>query len=330
MIKIYTKENDKEVEIEDLSKINNKYAIVLDDTNSVINTSITDKKNNKVDLVNVEFNNEEDIQAFVSDILIPHILDNQNLIFIAVGDSVKTYEKIEEKIDKELRDLDLLDEDIEYLMPNISIISVLSKVDTSNLKANSISFIDVNNNSIKTEPTEEYKKALEDSKKNILSGTYGNDNGVLVIHNGTGKNSFKEYTSNKEFLLTLNYCLDNKRIKIEELINIIKNSNEKDIPYITEYKEEEKISKDMPNAPHTQAKYKDSIEIIKEKDKMIEQLIYNIERYSSPTTYKQILMASGIIKYDEKTLNATSDKRIREFYNQIMSNSDESKKNNTK
>ena len=206
MIKLYKEENNEKVEVENLNDMNNPFIIALDDTDNIINTNITNKTNNiKVDIIGIEYKDENEI---VDQVILPYILKDNRLNIMTLGRTTDVYELIENKLEERLKELDYSEEDIEKIISRISLISVLSNSNTSNLKANTISFVDVNNEVIKTEEIEEYKRVLNETKQDSLFGTFGTDNNILFIHNGTGNNSYKEYLKNTSFLSILSYYLD--------------------------------------------------------------------------------------------------------------------------
>lgn len=345
MIKLYKKENNKEVEIESIDKVTNPFIISLDENEEVLNTSIIDKNNNeKIDVIGIKYfddSNTSKTEEIVNKIILPFIRSNNTnkLNFIATGDNVTLYKVIESILDSKIKELGCNQEQTNCILSKITLISLLSKVDTSNLKTSSIVFTDVNNKETETEFTEDYKNILKETERDSIFDHYGSINNVIYIHNGTGNNNYSDYLNNKAFQSVLSYILEkssnNKFKSSNEILSILgeKEYSEDSLKYNFNYiKQKNDAEIALETALDMTKLYKNEEALKKEKEAIIERLISNIKEYSSDITYNQILMASGLFGgfKDPSLLNTPRDRQIRSYYDQIMSNSDESTKNNTK
>ena len=345
MIKLYKKENNKEVEIESLDKATNPFIISLDETDEVLNTSITNKNNNEnIDIIGIKYFDDSNIsktEEIVNRIILPFIRSNKTnkLNFIATGDNVTLYKVIESILELKIKDLGCNQEQTNCILSRITLIYLLSKVDTSILKSGSIVFTDVNNKETETEFTEDYKNILKETERDSIFDHYGSINNVIYIHKGTENNNYSDYLNNKAFQSVLSYILeqatDNKYKSANEILNILgaKEYTEDLIKYEFNYiKQKNDAEIAIETALDLTKLYKTEEALKKEKEETIEKLIANIKEYTSDTTYNQILMASGLFGSfeDASLLNAPSDRQIRSYYEQIMSNSDEDEKKNTK
>lgn len=341
MIKLYKKENNKEVEIESLDKATNPFIISLDETDEVLNTSIINKNNNEnIDIIGIKYFDDSNIsktEEIVNRIILPFIRSNKanKLNFIATGDNVTLYKVIESILELKIKDLGCNQEQTNCILSRITLISLLSKVDTSMLKSSSIVFTDVNNKETETEFTEDYKNILKETERDSIFDHYGSINNVIYIHNGTGNNNYSEYLNNKVFQSVLSYVLEqatnNKYKSANEILNILEN-NPNEVNYNISYvKPKQEIDIALETTNEVIRLYKnEEKERIRLQDQL-NKLIASIKEYSSDTTYNQILMASGILGFEDPNfLNAMSDKQARAFYDEIMSNSDENEKKNTK
>lgn len=343
MIKLYKKENNKEVEIESLDKATNPFIISLDETDEVLNTSIINKNNNEnIDIIGIKYFDDSNVsksEEIANKIILPLIRSNKlnKLNFIATGDNVTLYKVIESVLDSKIKELGCDQAQTDCILSRITLISLLSKVDTSNLKTSSIVFTDVNNKETETEFTEDYKNVLRGTEKDSLFDHYGSANNIIYIHNGTGNNNYSEYLDNKAFQSILTYILsqaaNNKFRSANEMLSILsKEKNIEDLYKFDYIKQKNDAEIAIETALDMTKLYKNEEALKKEKEAVIERLISNIKEYSSDITYNQILMASGLFGgfKDPSLLNTPSDRQIRSYYDQIMSNSDESTKNNTK
>ena len=343
MIKLYKKENNKKVDINSLEELDNPFIICLDDTDSVINTTITND-NTKVDLIGIDYNAEKTkskTQEIVDRVIIPYILEKDGILdrtnklnFISVGNGTATYQMFEKDLIERLEKMNYSQEKINKIVSKLTLISVLSMVDTSSLYSHTISFVDVNNNTIKNNITEEYKKALISARKSDFFGTYGKQNNILYIHIGTGNNDYNEYLEDTSFTSIVSYVLEktinNEEKSVDEMLKILSESKRKninDIPF-----KFTAINKSMEehDAILMERLYRSEINIRKRREEELERIIDSIKTYSSDITYQQILMATGLEEYDEEIMKMESDKKVRAFYDEIMEEVDEELKNNTK
>lgn len=330
MIKLYKKEDGKKVEIKDLNEVSKPFFICLDEDDNIVNTEIKSKDNkNSINIIGIDYEYDEDKIASKKQAIIDFLLSIDGKInLISSSTGTKCYKEIESILEQKLSDTDLEDK--------ITLVSILSSEDTSDLKAHTISFIDVNDKNIETEFTTDYKNALQEANRNKLSGHYGRENNVICVHNGKGSNDFKDYLEDITFKTIISYVLEktinNEKVDSEEVIYLLDNSSEDLVKYNFKYiKPKNEVEVALDAATDMARRYLDADKENKRLKEQLDKLISCIKEYSSDTTYNQILMASGILGFEDPNFLAKdNDKKIRAYYDEIMSEVDEEMKNNTK
>lgn len=350
MIKLYKKVDGNKVEVKSLKEVSTPFFICLDEDDNIVNLSIKSMEDNKnIDIIGIDYQYEEGKkasrnEAIVDNLILPFINNGEKvsqtkeLNFITYGEGTRIYKIIEFILEERLKKSIYNSEELDNLLSKMFLISLSSKEDTSDLKAQTVSFVDVNDKNIETEFTYDYKNALQEQNTNRLFGHYGKDNNILCIHNGTGTGDLKEYLKDNGFISVLSYVLDKKNLKedtkSDDILKVL-NECEEDIigsNYKVSYiKPKSDIDVAVDAANDIARLYHNEEKVRKQKEDLIDRLIANIKEYSSETTYNQILMASGMFEWkDPIILEAMSDKQVREYYDQIMSEVDEDMKNNTK
>ena len=350
MIRLYKKVDGTKVELNgtgDLLEDNKQFLICLDETDDIVNLAINTFNENKVDVIGIDYQYEEGKIASrkeaIVDNLILQFLNGcesraNNFNFITSGKGTKIYKEIESILEDRLKQREYPEDRINDILSKMTLISVSSKEDTSDLKAQTISFVDVNDKNIETEFTDDYKNALSEQNTNRLFGHFGRENNLICVHNGSGTGDFKEYLKDKGFTSVLSYVLDKTRKdenkQSEDILKVL-NECEEDIigsKYKFDYvRPKTDIDIAVDAAKDITKLYKDEERIRKQREDLIDRLIANIREYSSETTYNQILMASGMFEWkDSDVLNAESDKQIRAYYDEIMNGNTENTIKNTK
>lgn len=330
MIELYKKVDGEKVKVNNLLEIEKPFFICLDEDSDIVNFSITSEDKEKIDIIGIDYQYEEDKIAsrkdeILNSVILPFIENNKTnrLNIITSGNNTNVYNYIESKLE------DSTD------LSKISLISLSSKTDTSGLKANTVTFVDVNDKTTETEFTNDYKNALKEADKNKLSGHYGRNNNIICVYNGTGNNDIKEYLNDIGFKSIISYILEktskNEDINSDEILNILEN-NSNEVNYNISYvKPKQEIDIALETTNEVIRLYKNEEKERIRLQEQLNKLIASIKEYSSDTTYNQILMASGILGFEDPNfLNAMSDKQARTFYDEIMREVDEDEKKNTK
>ena len=113
--------------------------------------------------------------------------------FMTYCDGTLTYSNIEKRLEAKLQNDGYSESDIKDILSQISLVAIGTMVDTSDLKATTASFVDVNDSEIYTGRSNGYKKLLHEKQLKSIYGHLGNSNNVLYIFEGSGNHSLKEY-----------------------------------------------------------------------------------------------------------------------------------------
>ena len=224
-------------------------------------------------------------------------------------------------------------------------------VNTSDLKATTATFIDLNDNEITTSKTQFYQEHLQKQNRKSRYGSLAHRNNVLYIYEGTGAHQVKEYLKDENIVKpalcsVLATFLENSiaNEETDELIPISSSivgktlevyadetKNPKDLlntldstlsygntPRYTQG--ESKIRKELDMAYQKLQKTQDLLQLTerwrKEKEQAVNSLINNIRTYSSDTTFYQICVSSKLWQLPAgiDPFSEPSDRQIRETY----------------
>lgn len=106
-------------------------------------------------------------------------------------DGTVTYKKIEARLEEKLKNIGYSEEEINSILSQVSLTAIGTMTDTSNLKATTVTFIDVNDEEISTNLTPAYINRLEEQRSKSAFGTLGRN--TIYVYDGTGNHSLKEY-----------------------------------------------------------------------------------------------------------------------------------------
>ena len=109
----------------------------------------------------------------------------------------------------------------------------------------------------------------------------------------------------------------------EDILEVLRNTPTEDlIKYSFSYpKQKSDIDIAVEAANDIVKLYKDEENKRKKIEKQMDRLIACVKEYSSDITYNQILMASGILGFEDPTfLNEESDKVVRSNYEKVKKN----------
>ena len=115
--------------------------------------------------------------------------------FMTYCNGTVTYEGIEKRLEEKLVTIGLSKAEVVEIISQISLVAIGTMENTSNFKATTVTFIDVNDLEIATTITNDYKNILQEKKRKSFFGTLRNKNNVLYIYDGRGNHSLQEYFS---------------------------------------------------------------------------------------------------------------------------------------
>ena len=252
------------------------------------------------------------------------------------------------------------------IISQISLVAIGTIIDMDDIKANSVIFIDVNDDEISNGISKAYKKSLTENETNALFIPIDHSNSVLYTYNGSGKHSIKEYLSDDciakpAICAIVSHNLENSifnqqndsfiPIARENILNILNQytNNEKtssllkqldqDIHYegASKYsKGEVLLRRELDMSYKLLVKAKKSLlnekrEVII-RDKKINAMIEGIRKYSSDVAFHQILISAHMWKPNsgEEYFGYESDREIRKEYDHsIQTEENESMEENS-
>ncbi len=300
-----------------------------------------------------QYNYEEIVEKFLWPYLIKNGLDLEsikqtakNMNFMTYCDGTFTYAKIENMIERKLKELYFSAEDIDDILSNFSLVSVGSMVNVTNFKTTVVSFVDVNDSEIFSEHTDEYKDLLAKYNRKSLYGKNGK-NSILYLYEGSGKHSLKEYLKDETVVKSalssvvsyfLEKSISDDKVKnaltIDEVINRLNvysneeenisnliNRLDKEISYnnTPRYTSEEFILRTELDASYKElSKSRNIINSIKNeldgKNNKVNNLIININELCDAETAKAILLAAGLSQYVRRSDAVPSLEEFQEEY----------------
>ena len=273
----------------------------------------------------------------------------RNMNFMTYCDGTITYKGIEKCIEEKLLSMGYSEIDINDILSQISLTAVATMVSTKDVKATTTTFIDVNDEEIETELTNGYKRILEESKMDSFYGTYGKN--TLYIFNGSGKHKLKEYLSNESIVKVALSSVVSKTLE-----NSVRNNREETLSPIStglmletldRYTDPNKSVEEGLKKLDSSLSYNHTprysvgelalrkelddayrklglaniqnerlVKDNKEKDTKLNSVVDNLKRYSSDTTFYQVLVSSGMWQppIGRDVTSELSDRQVREVY----------------
>lgn len=300
-------------------------------------------------------------EEFVDCFLLPYLIGNGTYSineikkrarmanFMTYCNGTETYKLIEAYLEKKMLECGYLQVEIDGIISQIACVSIGTAIDTSNIKATSACFIDLEDDEISTEKTPTYANILNQNQQNSIFGELGSKQNVLYFYNGSGNHSLKEYLSDhvkvKPALCSvISYIVANsiKNIYSDELVPIssgeiidvlrvyggdkdktdellVKLDNNIDYTNASKYNKDElrlRIELDQLYKEHLKTKFRlerkeRDLEEVKDKLTKVDEAV---RKYSSDTTYLQIFCESGLYQapIGVNPFKVKSDREIRE------------------
>ena len=117
--------------------------------------------------------------------------------FFTYCEGANTYKGAEDRLIVLLKKEQYSDADISQILSQISLVALQSKLATGELKATSVSFVDINDPEVECQKTDSYRNLLATNQHNHFYSSLGNSNGVLYIYQGSGIHSVKRFFKEK-------------------------------------------------------------------------------------------------------------------------------------
>ncbi|MBQ3307299.1 MAG: hypothetical protein IJG68_03795 [Bacilli bacterium] len=114
--------------------------------------------------------------------------------FFTYCDATKVYVNLEERLKDKLKEDGLTDQDVKNILSQIGVISIASKVDISNLYANTVLFKDCNDREVYDYISKKALKQMERISRETIIGNLNSEGNVhTYVYNGSGEHELKEY-----------------------------------------------------------------------------------------------------------------------------------------
>lgn len=265
-------------------------------------------------------------------------------------DGTFTYGKAEERLVAKLRDDGFSQDEIDVILSQISLVALGTMIDIDKFKATSTVFIDVNDLEIYNSKSVSFQKMLRDRDKKYLYGTLRKKN-VIYIYDGTGNHDLKEYLADgrivKPALCGVVSHMLNNSLENENAAKFVPISPHDSLKMLKRYSDSTRSIDDLlseldasisygntPRYTFDEARLRAELDVVyRELQKLrvkmeymsaenvkktanLNALVNGIEKYSSETTFYQILVSSGLWQApsDRDVFQEQSDKDIRELY----------------
>lgn len=328
-----------------------------------------------IDFLGVKFTSDEmyksNYDEIVDTFLYPFLIGNgsrtieeikkyaRKINLMTYCDGTQTYKNIEQRLIGKLKNCSISDENIKEIIRQISVIAIGTMVDTSDLMATVVTFVDVNDVEISTEQTILYKNILAERQQKSLFGVVRNSNNIMYVYEGTGKHSLKEYFEDRTIVkpaicsvisrIIENTILNTKQkglisLSLGELIEKLKmygvetetsislmEKLDRTISYdnspkysLGEIKLRQQLDSSYKDLLKTKKQLEDSERELQRKNIAISSVIDEIRKYSSDITFYQILVSARLwqapIGID--VFQKDSDRMIRELYESTIVNTE--------
>lgn len=269
-------------------------------------------------------------------------------------DGTLTYANIEKRLETKLQNDGYSESDIRDILSQIALVAIGTMVDTSDLKATTASFIDVNDIEIHSERTNGYRRLLDNKQRKSIYGRLRNNN-ILYIFDGSGNHSLKEYfldsnVAKPALSSVLSEFLQNS-ISNEHNNTLVGISTDNILKQLNIYGDERKSPLELLRVLDGELSYNGAIRytgeearlrheldmsyvemqktkakldrVQNEKDKKesdLKSVIEGIRKYSSDTAFYQILVSAKMWQAPtgRDVFEEQSDRAIREIYNQLL------------
>ncbi len=242
------------------------------------------------------------------------------------------------------------EDDIKRILNEIKLVSIGTMVDTRDLDATSVTFVDVNDREIESRRTGYFRRLLAENKENRVFGTLNKDNNCLFLYNGSGNHSLKEYFKSNALatpalfsVMTkmLEASIAGEKVSSEDLITVLDTYSREDTPYeelvsrldsslsyggAARYtKGEAALQRKLDASYNKMAILVHKNELLEDRvktgDQKISNVISKIREYSSDTTFQQILGSAKMYQFardDKDVFTEPSDREIRGLYEEIQ------------
>lgn len=278
-------------------------------------------------------------------------------------DGTQTYRNIELRLVDKLRNNNISDENIKEIIRQISVVAIGTMVNTSDLLATVVTFVDVNDNEISNEQTMLYKNMLAERQQKSLFGVIRNSNNIIYLYEGTGKHTLKEYFEDRNIVkhaacsvisrIIENAILNAKQneltsLSLEELIEKLKvygvetetsisliEKLDQTISYdnsakytLEEIRLRQQLDRTYKEIQKTKMRLESSERELQRKNDAITSVIEEIKKYSSDITFYQILVSAGLWQAPMgiDVFQEQSDRTIREMYERTIEKNENHKK----
>lgn len=307
---------------------------------------------------NYQKNADEMVDKFIYPFLIKKGLNLNEVIksarrmnFMTYCDGTMTFCDIEKALRKKLIESGFNKDDIKIILSQVSLVALDTMVNTGELDATAVTFIDVNDEEIYTEHVQELEDILKSRNKNIMYGRFGDEKNITYVYNGKGSHDLMDYfekdsiakpSLSSVIVGLLQNSIENEKnsdlykITTDMLLNILltygsesyspidlikwldENINYGNIGKYTD--EEAQIRHELDIAYNNLIKTRQDLNYaekdIKEKDGKMGKVIASIRKYSSDIGFYQILISAGKWQAPNELdpFSEESDRSIREHY----------------
>ena len=311
-----------------------------------------------VDFLGVKFKKDKDTKKekeLLDMLIIPYLFNSEdksvdylekrarNINIMTYCDGTLDYIRLEKLLVEKLEQLGYSREYVERIVSQISLTAIGTIVDTSELIATTMKFVDVNDDEISNDKTYEIKKELNEKRKKSTCVKETKSNNFTYYYDGSGEHELREYLIDgvlvKPVLCSmvsyfLNKSIQNEKKSSEDLMQLYeKFGNENlDPRKLMDYLDRSLRYNGAPKYTESEAKLRKELDesysslfavsrdlVYKtksndENERKVRGLVESIQEFSSETTFYQIMGKLGLWNVTGDYSQLPSDKEIRELY----------------
>lgn len=311
-----------------------------------------------IDFLGFRFEQDQDYkQAYVelaNKFLYPYLIKNGNTFeelkmqarkmnILTYCTGADTYKGAEDRLEVLLERDGYSDEEIHEILSQVSLVAMESMLETAEMHATSISFVDVNDSRMECQKVISYRELLDQENRRILFSPLGNSNSVLYIYKGNGVHRIKHFFADNENIAKPSLCaivsmllecsLNGEEVDRTMIMNRLNEYTNEDVS-VSElldrldeelsYNNAPRYTKDEGNIKlELDAAYKilrktnemfiNTLEEKQGQDIRLRNVVRGLYEFSSDVTFQQVLTYARMwyIKEGNELLSIPSDRQVR-------------------
>ena len=311
-----------------------------------------------IDFLGFRFEQDQDYQqAYVelaNKFLYPYLTKNGTTVedlkkqarkmnILTYCDGANTYKGAEDRLEVLLERDGLSDDEIHEVLSQVSLVAMESLIETAEIHATSVSFVDVNDSRMECQKVISYRELLDQEDRRVLFSPLGNSNGVLYIYKGSGVHRIKHFFLDNDNIakpalcavvsMLLECSIDGEEVDRTMIMNRLNEYTNEEVPAselldrldeelsyngAPRYNEEgARIKRELDSAykilRKTNEMFINTLEEKQGQDIRLRNVVRGLYEFSSDVTFQQVLTYARMwyVKEGNELLSIPSDRQVR-------------------